>query len=361
MKNFFAKINPMDKEFRLVEKRRHFFVVPIIVMLVAVIIMLVLSLMGRLPLNLGMDFTGGYSLTVTYGQRMTDDNQQELTDRLIYYVENFDTGEDARISVSEVRRQGSGDTAALRVRFNPLPDVGDRMYDITAELRDYLISRIFADDPFGGQVAQAGMMSSVMSNELIWRTVLALVIAMVAMLVYIAIRFKFLQGLATVGALLHDVFMVVAMMAIFRIELNATFIAIIITVIAYSINANIVMFDRLRENQKNPIHKGKSNTFLANLSVKETFTRTLITSGTTILTVSLMAIIGVPSVREFMLPIMIGFLAGVYSTIFVVPGLWVALEGIKERIMDNRRKKSPAKRVGGPKPKIVTPTERAEV
>ena len=305
--------------------------IPVGIMLIAVIVMLALMFTGRPPLNLGMDFTGGYSLTVQLGERLTGDNETEYFNRISDKVRGFEfEGYNHNIILRSYLREGTGADAALRVRFDPIPEVDDMQKDaIMYGLRNYLRDYFFYADPFGGDVIQGAMTGPTISAELMRNALLGLLAALVGMLIYIGFRFKrFLPGLATVCGLLHDVMIVIAFMAISRIEVSATFIAVIITVVGYSINSNIILFDRVRENLKSPMLKDKPLGLIANTAVRDTLTRNIIMTFTTILTVSLLAVIGVPSVRNFMLPIIVGFMSGTLSTIFIVPGLWVTFENM---------------------------------
>ena len=151
------------------------------------------------------------------------------------------------------------------------------------------------------------------------------------MLVYIVIRFELLSGLAAVVALAHDMLMMVCFMAIFHIELNSSFIAALITVLGYSINNTIIIFDRVRENmrfmfgKKGPNGKLIKPAYIANKSVQETVWRSINTTITTLITISLVAIIGVSSIRIFALPIIFGLISGTYSSIFLAPTIWSML------------------------------------
>ena len=122
-------------------------------------------------------------------------------------------------------------------------------------------------------------------------------------------------------------------MAIFHIEIGSSFIAALITILGYSINNTIIVFDRIRENQKSLYHKNSTATFIANESIRETLMRSINTSITTLLTIAMVAIIGVPSIRVFALPIIAGLLAGTYSSIFISPSVWA--------MWKDRKRKSP--------------------
>ncbi|MCL2862480.1 MAG: protein translocase subunit SecDF, partial [Firmicutes bacterium] len=135
--------------------------------------------------------------------------------------------------------------------------------------------------------------------------------------------------------------MIVAFMTIFNIEIGQTFIAAIITILAYTINNNIVIFDRIRESIKSKRYEGKSNTFLANTAIRETILRTINTTFTTALVLATLAILGVPAIQVFTLPLLFGILVGAYSTVFISPTAWVLLKDFAAKRM-LRKAESPA-------------------
>ena len=146
------------------------------------------------------------------------------------------------------------------------------------------------------------------------------------MLIYIAIRFEFKSGIVALVALMHDVLITFSVYAIFDLTINSPFIAAILTIVGYSINATIVIFDRIRENEKKT--RRKSHSEIANLSVNQTMKRSINTTLTTLFTiVSVYAF--VPSVREFAFPIIVGIVSGGYSSVLIAPSLWVVIKGRK--------------------------------
>ena len=142
------------------------------------------------------------------------------------------------------------------------------------------------------------------------------------MLIYISFRFKLAYGIASIIALLHDVLIVFAMYAFFRIPINSPFVAAILTVVGYSINDTIVIFDRVREVlgvKRSHIEES------ANLAVNNTMRRSLNTSITTLLAILSLFLMGTDSIREFTFPLIVGVAAGTYSSIFIASSLWVTL------------------------------------
>ena len=145
------------------------------------------------------------------------------------------------------------------------------------------------------------------------------IIAIVLMLVYIAIRFKFASALAAVTCLCHDVLIMLTFYTIFQIPVNTNIIAALLTILGYSINATIIIFDRVRENSR---RMDTDFADVVNASVRETFTRSLNTTLTTLFTIGMIYILGVSSIRNFALPIIIGLVAGFFSSVFLSGMLW---------------------------------------
>ena len=159
-----------------------------------------------------------------------------------------------------------------------------------------------------------------------------MMIAAVGMLLYITFRFELSFGLAAILALLHDILIVLAVYVIFRIPLNSPFVAAMLTVLGYSINDTIVVFDRIRENRKTM--KKFNYEQLATDSVNQTVRRSVYTSMTTLIMILALYVLGVPQIREFALPLIAGIISGTYSSIFIASPVWVM---IKERTKDRKK------------------------
>ncbi|MCI9518997.1 MAG: protein translocase subunit SecF, partial [Clostridia bacterium] len=187
------------------------------------------------------------------------------------------------------------------------------------------------DDRYSGLVSLGSATSASFSAELLWSALAAILASVVLMLVYIAFRFELTSGLSAIIALFHDILIMFCFMAIFRIEINSTFIAALITILGYSINNTIVIFDRIRENKKSEMAKTSTAAFIANKSVGETLLRSVNTTLTTLLTIGMVAILGVRDIKIFALPIIIGLLAGTYSSIFISPPIWASWKDRKKK------------------------------
>jgi SecD/SecF fusion protein len=167
--------------------------------------------------------------------------------------------------------------------------------------------------------------SSTISDEMKKDTILAVVIAIIFMLIYIRIRFRDIRfGISSIAALLHDVLVVLAFYAAAKVSVSNTFIACMLTIVGYSVNATIVIFDRVRENMAVMSRKDDLKE-VVNKSITQTLTRSIFTSLTTFIMVACLYILGVTSIRDFALPLMVGIVCGAYSSVCVTGGLWYVL------------------------------------
>lgn len=196
----------------------------------------------------------------------------------------------------------------------------------------------------GDNVEDVGFTGATVSSELIFTAVLAVVLALIFMLCYIGLRFQLSSGIACILALFHDIIIMVCAMAICRIEINSTFIAALITILGYSINNSIIVFDRVRENMKSSYAKNMSAEDIANKSVKETLLRSINTTITTLIMIGMIAIIGVRDIRIFAFPIIIGLFAGTFSSIFIAPSLWALFQRIGKKGDKNMTAVKPEKK-----------------
>ena len=269
---------------------------------VAIILLaVVLSLFGR-GMNLGLDFAGGLSMPYDLGVSAA---QPDVAAAL---------GAEYSVSI-----QGAGKNAALvRIKSVGSEDVQDVQNAVTAKLQSAYPNAIpMGDVSYVGPVAGA---------TLIKNAITSVAIATVLMLIYIAVRFDFHSGLAAVLALIHDVAVMLAFMVILRdfIELNSSFSAAALTIVGYSINDTIVIFDRIRANVKDKPELPR--VALVDLSINESLGRTIMTSITTLVTILALYILGVTAIKEFALPIIVGVLAGTYSSNLISGYIWDRLE-----------------------------------
>ncbi|MBR2602874.1 MAG: protein translocase subunit SecF, partial [Clostridia bacterium] len=175
-------------------------------------------------------------------------------------------------------------------------------------------------------IGDVNYVGPVAGATLVRNAIISVLLAAALMLVYIAIRFDFNSGVSAVFGLLHDVLIMLSFMVIFRsvIQMNSSFIAAALTIVGYSINNTIVIFDRIRENAKK--YPSMPREEVTNVSIQESLGRTLTTTATTLITIVALCILGVASIREFALPIIVGILSGVYSANMINGYVWAFLE-----------------------------------
>ncbi len=275
-------------------------------------------------LNLGLDFTGGSILTIDLGEEY---DLQVINDAL------SENGVDP--AMTQINR--SDENQAI-IRMQELPDSVD-----DATFRGNLVATLAKTYPSAAS-GEIEMVGGATSGEIVTNAFLSIVIASVLMLIYIWIRFELFSGIAAVAALIHDVLIMTAVMSIARIPVNSSFIAACLTIVGYSINDTIVVFDRIRENNKKLSGKSMTRMEVADHSVRETLPRTINTSLTTLITILAVYIFGVASIKEFALPIIVGLISGTYSSIFIASPIWVSLvEWKRRRLKHNPEPKKPQK------------------
>ena len=195
-------------------------------------------------------------------------------------------------------------------------------------------------DEFGVDTSKitAENISSTVSNEMRRDAVVAVIIATICMLLYIWFRFKDIRfATSAVLALLHDVLIVMVFYAVARISVGNTFIACMLTIVGYSINATIVIFDRIREELR---YKTRTTDLaeVVNKSITQTLTRSIYTSLTTFVMVAVLFVLGVSSIREFALPLMVGIIAGAYSSVCITGALWYVMKTKLEKKAEKKQK-----------------------
>ena len=187
-------------------------------------------------------------------------------------------------------------------------------------------NEIKTEYPEAVSIGDVSYVGPVAGATLVRNAVVSVLLASLLMLIYIAIRFDLNSGLSAVFGLIHDVLIMLSFMVIFRsfIQMNSSFIAAALTIVGYSINNTIVIFDRIRENAKKMPTAPKEE--VTNVSIRESLGRTICTTVTTLITIVALCILGVASIREFALPIIVGILSGVYSANMINGYVWAFLE-----------------------------------
>ncbi len=279
---------------KVVEKTKLWFTLSTIIIVIGLGFIIVRGL------NFGIDFKGGTNVVVELGENFNKPEADEIVKNI---VPDAVTNEIDNIQY-EIKARDL-DSSKVSEVFKALQE--------KYTLED---SALISQDEIGASVGK----------ELTKNSIVALLVACVAMLVYIAFRFEMNYGIASVIALLHDVLITVSVYAIFNIPVNTPFIAAILTIVGYSINDTIVIFDRIRENLKNM--RRMSSSEVANKSITQTMSRSINTTLTTLITIIAVNIF-VPTVREFSFPLIIGIAAGAYSSIFIASPVWVMLKDKK--------------------------------
>ena len=212
------------------------------------------------------------------------------------------------------------------------------MDDVTSQVRQVLEREMVAKYP-NFRFISVDHVSAIAGRDLLSNAVKALLIAFVCMLIYIAIRFSPLSGAAALFALVHDILIMCAFMVFFRglFQVNSSFIAAILTIVGYSINNTIIIFDRIRENRKRPGMSQMPMMDVVEVSVSSTLARTINTTLTTLITLVCLFIFGVSSIREFAFPLIIGMLAGTYSSVLLSGQMWAMWD---EKLAAKRAAKS---------------------
>lgn len=289
------------------------------------------------------------ALQVRFKSVADDETMEVIVDGII---------EDIKAEVTVIRPSISIDGSTVTATYAlPLDSLHDEVSDVFAHLEgasgltfgeqfskavtftysgslteSALASALAIQDAFAANVYDSGKVGAVVSQDLLYNALSAIIVALVVMLIYIAIRFEVKSGISAIVALMHDLIIMCSFMTIFHIEINSTYIAALITILGYSINNTIILFDRIRSNVKiNP--KWDVNT-LANNSITHSLLRCMNTTITTVIMIGAVAVVcAIASIFNpdlyqmvtFSLPIIVGLLAGFYSALFVAPSVWVTL------------------------------------
>lgn len=293
-----------NKTFSFVKHFKLFLVISAILVVVGVVGLVTLPF-GMNLFNMDVDFLGGVTMTFDMGEAVDSAAVEDIAKDVL----------DSKLS--SVTTAGTEGTQV----------VVKSLY-VENEVRDDLVQALKETYPDVTVVSSSSVSASV-SNDLRNSAILSAVVAVLCMLVYIAIRFDFSSGLAAVIALCHDLLVMLSCYIIFRIPFNVNFIAAALTILGYSINATIVVFDRARENQRaNPRADFRD---VMDKSIWQTMSRSINTTLTTLLPIVLILIMGVTSIRNFCWPLFVGVVAGCYSSVCISGNVWVRLKGKKLR------------------------------
>ena len=295
-------IGKESKAIAFLSRRKVFFTVSLAIIAAGFIVMGVNKSSGGSALNYSLEFVGGTSTNVTFNEDMTI---EKIDQDIVPSIEAI-TGD------GNVQTQKVAGTNEVIFKTRTLT-VAER-----EQFKDTMVNNFSAD----AEKITAETISSTISSEMQSDAVVAILVATACMLLYIWFRFKDIRfGASAVLALVHDVLVVLAFYAAAKVSVSSTFIACMLTIVGYSINATIVIYDRIRENM---VLMGKKDSLedMVNDSVSKTLSRSIFTSLTTFFMVASLYIFGVTSIREFALPLMVGIVCGTYSSVCITGALW---------------------------------------
>ncbi|MCR5788513.1 MAG: protein translocase subunit SecD [Lachnospiraceae bacterium] len=301
---YYGKAKP-SKNIDFLGKRKMFIGISVAVILIGFVVMAVNGISGNHALNLSLEFLGGTSTNVPFTEDMT--------------LEKIDA--DVVPLIEEI----TGDANVQAQKVAGTNEVIFKTRTLSAEERTAFSDAMVDNFDVDAETITAETISSTISSEMKSDAVVAILVSIVCMLLYIWFRFKDLRfGASSVMALAHDVLVVLAFYAVTRISVGSTFIACMLTIVGYSINATVVIFDRIRESLHG-MSKEDALEDLVNGAVNQTMSRSLFTSLTTFIMVFVLFILGVSSIREFSLPLMAGIICGCYSSVCLASTFWYLL------------------------------------
>ena len=296
------------KPINFLKHKAVYFIISIVVIVAGFVGMGVYSAQGSRALNYSLEFAGGTSTKADFGKDYT-----------VEQVESDIVPEVAAVI---------GDNAIQATTVNGSTDIVLKTRTLTLDEREELASMLVEKFGVDESSIETQSISSTISSEMRSDAIKAVIVACIFMLLYIWFRFKDIRfATSAILALVHDVLVVLTAYALIRISVGGTFIACMLTIVGYSVNDTIVIFDRIRENMhglKNQDAEGLAE--IANKSLTQTLSRSINTSITTFIMVLLLFIMGVSSIREFALPLMVGLLCGSYSSIFIATELWYVMK-----------------------------------
>jgi len=283
--------------FHIIRNRKYWYIISLLIIVPGIISLFIQGL------NWGIDFTGGTILEIKFTKDVASQD-----------IRNVITQN--RIKVSSIQVTSEGNYLI-------------RTEELDTAKRDAIVKSL--ENNLGKlEVLREDRIGSIVSQELLQKAFLALVIASVLMLIYITFRFEFYFGVAAILALLHDVLVTIGIFSIFQWEVDSSFVAAILTIIGYSINDTIVIFDRIRENLKYR-EKGEALEDLINKSLWQTMTRSINTVMTVIFVLVSLLLFGGSSIKVFVTAMLIGVTSGAYSSIFNASPIWYDLKRLSSK------------------------------
>ena len=291
------------KVFDFVGKKKVFFLLSLLLIITGPVTMMVHHQTGGTALNYALDFSGGTATTVTFNKDMD--------------IKEIDS------EVTPIVEKVTGDKNVQPTKVVGTNQVVIKTRTLSQAEREKLDKALVDEFKVDESLISTESISATVSSEMRKDAVVAVAVATICMLLYIWFRFKDICfASSAVLALIHDVLVVLTFYAVSRISVGNTFIACMLTIVGYSINATIVIFDRIRENMK----KKRDIAETVNLSITQTLTRSIYTSFTTFVMVAVLYILGVSSIREFAAPLMAGVICGAYSSVCITGALWLVMK-----------------------------------
>ena len=307
----------------IIGKRKIWYAISILIILAGIVSFAIQGF------NFGIDFTGGSYVQLTFHEGTaatapaedaeteegTEDEEAAVTEITPIEIELADLREVVNGYVDKtptIQFDKTNTAYLIRTELTTEEEVQDMLDGIEAEIGPY-------------QVDRNELVGPTIGNELTQKAIIALALACALMLIYITVRFQFWFGVAAILTLLHDALIVLSVFSIFQLEISSSFIAAILTVVGYSINATIVVFDRVRESQPN--YKSSERAALMNDSISLTFARSVNTTITTLLTLFALIIFGGDTTKIFVLAMIVGITAGFYSSVCLSGSLYYDLAG----------------------------------
>ncbi len=294
------------KPINFLSRKAVFFAISLVLIVGGFVVMGINKSSTGDALNYSMEFKGGTSTTVTFNEDMSI---EELDAQVVPLLEDI-----------------TGDGYVQTQKVSGTTEVIIKTRTLTVEEREEMGAVLSENFGVGEDSIQSETISATISGEMKADAVIAVVIATICMLLYIWIRFKDIRfATSAVLALVHDVLVVLAFYAVSKTSIGNTFIACMLTIVGYSINATIVIFDRIRENLKEMPKKTELSE-IVNASITQTLSRSINTSFTTFIMVAVLYVLGVTSIREFALPLIVGIVCGAYSSVCITGALWYVMK-----------------------------------
>ena len=354
----------MNKQFKIVENFKWLGLVSLVIILAGIIVMCTAGL------NIGIDFTGGAKVEIELegsyvSEKATQDAfETEFKTVIEKYEGNHNEYEGGALSIADrmqISEHESGVTYEFRLNYaiagkavgakdteaqagymfllngdDDDAEVNGLRGELETKVQEYF-KELGYEDVYTDGCVRVYLVGATASASLLRSAIWAIIAAIAVILVYIIIRFTMSSGIAAIIALAHDVLIMIAVTAMFQIPVNSTFIAAAITIIGYSINATIVVFDKIRECSKSAAFVGKSDEEIANYAIKHSMVKILLSTITTLIMVVALVIVSVSTIREFILPIIFGLIGGTYSSICLSPSVWTKLRKIGAKMKKGKK------------------------